>query len=230
MFELLGCDVVKFCFSLTMKNFLRLSTLLLLLLLLGAPAFGQQRIATIDMTKVFDNYWKTKQAKVALDEQKGDMEKEYKSMGQDLKKAKDDYQALVADANNQALSSEERDSRKKSAEGKLKSIRDLEDAITQYERNATTRLREQGQRMISNLANEIRSIITAKAKSARYDLVLDTSTQGTTTPTVLFSTKESDVTDEIINQLNATAPADISATSDKKGDTKKGDAKKNDKK
>ena len=44
----------------------------------------------------------------------------------DLEKLKDEYQTLLGDANNQTLSFEEREKRKKSAEDKLKQIRQRE--------------------------------------------------------------------------------------------------------
>lgn len=195
-------------------------------LLLGTSAIAQSRIATIDMTKVFDNYWKTKQAKVALDERKADIEKEGKNMVDDYKKIKEDYQNLIGDANNQAFSTDEREKRKKQAEDKLKSLKDLEDSIRQYEQSSAIRIREQGQRTIENLVKEIRNIINAKAKTSGFTLVLDTSTQANgTTPVVLYSSGEADITDAVLKDLNATAPAETAAP-DKKGDSgKKGDKK-----
>src|SRR5205814_7583138 len=102
---------------------------LLLLCFLSCSALGQGRIATIDLRKVFDNYWKTKQADTTLKDRAGDMEKEHKNMLEDWKKAKDDYNALLASANDQAVSSDERDRKKKSAEEKLKYIKDTEETI-----------------------------------------------------------------------------------------------------
>src|SRR5258705_4134646 len=114
------------------KLLFRLLPGLLLLSLLATPAPAQSRTATIDLRKVFDNYWKPKQADAALKDRAADMEKEHKNMLEDYKKNKDSYQKLLTDANDMAVSSEERDRRKKSAEEKLKEIRDSEDTITQY--------------------------------------------------------------------------------------------------
>ena len=103
---------------------------LLLVSLLSGSAWAQGRIATVDLRKVFENYWKTKQADAALKDRAADMEKDHKTMIDDWKKAKDEYQTLLAEANNQTLSLEEREKRKKSAEDKLKQIKDAEDTIT----------------------------------------------------------------------------------------------------
>ena len=194
---------------------------LLLVSLMSAPAWGQGRLATIDLRKVFDNYWKTKQADAALKDRAADIEKEHKSMLEDWKKAKDDYQTLLTEANNQTLSLDERDRRKKSAEDKLKQIKDSEDAITQYERQARTTLDEQKKRMRDSILEEIRTTINGKAKAAGYALVFDTVAESANnTPVVLYSNNENDITETVLYQLNAGAPADTPKTPEQKADTK----------
>jgi outer membrane protein len=205
-----------------MKSLLRkIVSALLLVSLMSAPAWGQGRLATIDLRKVFDNYWKTKQADAALKDRAADIEKEHKSMLEDWKKAKEDYQTLLTEANNQTLSLEERDKRKKSAEDKFKQIKDSEDAIQQYERQARTTLDEQKKRMRDSILEEIRTTINGKAKAAGYALVFDTVAESVNnTPVVLYSNNENDITETVLSQLNAGAPAETPKTAEQKADTK----------
>ena len=221
-----------------MKNLIcKLVLGLLLASLLSGSALAQGRIATIDLRKVFDNYWKTKQADAVLKDRAADIEKDHKTMLDDWKKAKDEYQTLLTEANDQTLSLEERDKRKKSAEDKLKQIKDSEDAITQYERQARTTLDEQRKRMRDSIVQEIRTTITAKAQSGAFSLVIDsgaesgngnpaTGTPGT--PVFLYTSKDNDLTDAVLAQLNAGAPAETPMTEDKAAGTKS--EKKKDKK
>ena len=213
-----------------MKRLLRtVVPALLLISFLGFSARAQGRLATIDLRKVFDGYWKTKQADAALKERAADIEKEHKNMIEDWKKAKEDYQALLTEANNQTLSLEERETRKKSAEAKFKQIRDSEEQITQYERQARTTLDEQRKRMRDSIVEEIRTTVTGKAKAAGYALVIDTmADSANNTPVVLYSNNENDMTQVVLSQLNAGAPADALKTEEKKAD--KADDKKKDKK
>src|ERR1043166_249455 len=95
-----------------------------LLLLAGTSAFAQYRIATVDFGRVFTNYWKTKQAETALNANKADDERKAKEMMDVYNKMNDDYQKLIASSNDQAVSSEEREKRKKAASDKLKDIKD----------------------------------------------------------------------------------------------------------
>src|SRR5215471_3988825 len=130
-----------------MKNLLGkfVPTLLLLSLLTGS-ALAQGRTATIDLRKVFDGYWKKRQAEAALKERQTDMEKEDRNMVDDYKKVKDEYQNLLSTANDQAVSAEERDKRKTSAEDKLRRMKEMEESIAQYERQARTTIMEQSDR------------------------------------------------------------------------------------
>jgi len=164
-----------------------------------------------------------------LKERLADMEKEFKNMGTDFNKAKDEYQRDLAGANDQAVSQEERDKRKRAAEDKLKYLRDQEDTMRQYRAQATATLDEQGRRMRENILGEIRTLVNAKAKTAGYAMVVDTSADSAKgTPIVLFNTGENDITETILSQLNSTAPADVTKADAKKDDKK--DEKKDPKK
>jgi outer membrane protein len=214
-----------------MKNWLlKIVSCLLLISALGSPAWAQGRIATVDLRKLFDNYWKTKQADAALKDRAADMEKEHKNMLDDWKKAKEDYQGLLTSANDLAVSSEERERRKKAAEDKLKYIKDTEDTISQYERQARATLDEQRRRMRDNILAEIRNVVNARAKSSGYTLVVDTAAESfNNTPVVLFSSNDNDLTTTVLDQLNAGAPADTPLTDEnkeEKTETKKKDDKK----
>jgi outer membrane protein len=201
----------------------------LLISLMSSPAWAQNRIATVDLRKIFDNYWKTKQADAALKDRQADLEKDHKTMLDDWKKAKDDYQTLLTDANNQTLSVEEREKRKKAAEDKFKQIKESEDTITQYERQARANLDEQRKRMRDRIVEEIRTAVNGKAKAAGYALVLDTAAESVNnTPVILFSSNENDMTDAVLAQLNAGAPAEVTKADDKSAE--KRDAQKSDKK
>jgi outer membrane protein len=185
--------------------------------LMSGSAMAQTRIATIDLRKTFDNYWKTKQADASLKERAADMEKEHKNMLEDYKKAREEFQTMQAAVNDQAVSQDERDKRKKTAEEKLKYLKDQEDTITQYERQARTTLDEQRRRMRDNILVEVRAIITGKAKTAGFSLVIDSAGESANnTPVVLFTNNENDLTDGVLAQLNATAPADLPKTDEKK--------------
>src|SRR4051794_6924310 len=97
----------------TMKRLLlKLVPGLVLFAMVESVANAQIKIATVDLSRVFTNYWKTKQADAALQDMKAEMTKSDKELIDSRLKAVESYQKLLADANNQVLSSEERDKRK----------------------------------------------------------------------------------------------------------------------
>lgn len=200
-----------------MKTLLRFSLAALVVsLMTTATAPAQGRFATVDLRKVFDGYWKTKQADATLKERAADMDKEHKSMLADHTKAKEDYQKVLTAANDQAVSQEERDKRKKNAEGKLKDLKDLEETIGQFERQARTTLDEQRARMRNNILDQVRTAVTAKAKAAGYTFVLDSAADSVAnTPVVLYTSNENDITDSVLQELNANAPPDAAKSAEK---------------
>jgi outer membrane protein len=213
-----------------MKSLLRnIVPALLLVFLMTGSAWGQGRFATVDLHKLFDNYWKRKQADAALKDRAADIEKEYKTMVEEWKKAKEEYQTVLGEANNQTLSLEERETRKKSAEDKFKQLKDSEDAITKYERSARSQLDEQKKRMRDVILDEIRTTVNGKAKAAGYALVIDASAESGNgnpaagspgTPVFLYVSSDNDITEVVLSQLNAGAPVETPKTESSKPDTK----------
>jgi len=190
--------------------------------LLTGTAFSQTRIGTVDLKKAFDTYWKRKEALATLNDEKNDLEKDFKNMVEEAKKARDAYQKIVSDASDPIISAEEREKRKKLAEDKFKQVREKEDDANRFNRDASARLEERQKRFTDSLVNEIRNVISAVAKSHNLSHVLDVSS-----PTVLYTNGENDITDEVIKQLNANAPAaKADETREEKKDDKKAEKKK----
>jgi outer membrane protein len=196
------------------KSLTAILSVLALVLVLGAtPAFAQGRIATVDLKKLFDNYWKTKQADTALKARGADLEKEFKSMMDDYNKGKEEYKTLTASATDPAISDTERERKKKDAEEKLTSLKQQEDAITKFQNQARTTIDEQRRRMRDNILVEIRKVVDGKAKVAGYLMVVDIAAESiNNTPVVLYNTGETDITDAVLSQLNAGAPAEAQDT------------------
>jgi outer membrane protein len=194
----------------------RLASLFAVLVSMGlaASALAQGRIATVDLNQLFDNYWKTREAEAALKKRASDLEQDHRSMLEELRKHSEEYQKLLASASDQAVSEEERERRKQSAEAKLKQMRDLQESIAQFERQARATIDEQRNRMRNNLLGEIRTAVQSRARAAGYSLVLDVSARSAqNTPIVLYSSGDNDITQAVLDQLNLNAPASATGTS-----------------
>ena len=176
-----------------------------LLAVLSVPALAQTKIATVDMDKLFRGYWKTKQAEALLNKRVAELQKEIKGMMDDLDKAQADYSQLLEQANDQALSAEERDKRKQAAADKLKDINERKAAIESFGRQAQSQMADQRQRMTASLASEIQKAIADKAKAGAYTLVVNS----TASAAIVYSSGDNDLTDATLKQLNVGAPIDV---------------------
>lgn len=179
----------------------------------GVPAFGQSKIATVDLKKLFESYYKTKLATAAVQQRADQLDKDYANMAADLKKRSDDYQTMLESANDQAVSEDERNKRRQAAQDELKQLEDSKATIDQFQRQAQITIADQRQRMRDNILDEIKKAVADKAKAAGDTMVFDTAAETVNgTPAILFTSGDNDLTDDVLKELNATAPPDLPDT------------------
>jgi len=204
-----------------MRNLLRvILPAVLLLTLLNHSALAQTKIATVDMRQLFDNYYKTRLAQAALQERSAQLTKDDNSMKDDLKKATEDYQQLLEKASDPAISTDERDRRKQAAADKLKQLGERRAAIEQYDRTGQATLSDQLQHMSEKIRADIQAAVSSRAKAGAYTIVLNTASEGinlgsaniTVPSPVVYSSGGTDLTAEVLKQLNAGAPIDMNTT------------------
>ncbi len=183
-----------------------------LLAFLSVPALAQTKIATVDLRKLFDGYWKTKQAQTVLNDRQAQLIKDAKSLSDDLKKGGDEYQKLLDQANDQALSADQRDKNKQAAADKRKQLQEAKTALDQFERQAQVTMQEQQMRMRDNVLSDIKAAVTAQAKAAGCSLVIDAAAEtANATTAVIYTSGENDLTDAVLKRLNAGAPIGATA-------------------
>jgi len=181
----------------------------LLLAALSVPALAQSKIASVDMEKLFKGYWKTREAEAALNKRVADLQKEIRDMADGLDKAQTDYNQLLDQANDQALSSEERAKRRQAATDKLKEINTSKAAIDQFNRQAQAQVMDQRQRMTDNLISDIQKHVADQAKAGGYTLVVNSAV----TQAVVYTSGD-DLTDAVLKRLNVDAPVDLNPPGD----------------
>ena len=201
-----------------------LSTVLLLAAFAAGTAQGQSaapaalsaptHIATVDMQKLFNNYWKKQRAQVALENHKTELRKEINDLADSLKKAQTEYKTLVESANDQTLSATEREKNRDASQLKAREMADYKDSLEKLQRQAETQLADQAQRMSADVVTDLQKAIADQAKAKGYDLVLSTKTE-----TVIFAAPQLDITADVLKQLNAGAPIDVAQPATTPGPT-----------
>ena len=205
--------------------------------LLSTTAFAQGKVGVINLTKVFDDFWRTKQADGQIKERLAEFEKMGQSMYDDYKKANEEFGKQIEAANDPALSKEESEKRRKDLDKKRKDIMEMETNIKQFQGNSQRALMEQRGRVRESILRDVRGVLEEKAKAGGYATVLDVSALSANgTPVVIFTTLtggESDLSDSVAKTLAATAPPETSKSEAPKSESKepkKADDKKPEKK
>jgi len=189
-----------------MKNLRMMFLTAVLLAATALSAAAQTKTATVDMKKIFNGYWKTKQASAALENRKTELRKEIRDMTDSLEKMQKEYQQLLDQSNDLAISADERAKRKDAAVAKAKEINKSQIDFEKFQRQAEAQLGDQSTRMSGNLVTEIQKAVADKAKAGGYTMVLNSAT----VEVVVYSDASMDITDSVLAQLNVGAPIDVS--------------------
>jgi Skp family chaperone for outer membrane proteins len=209
---------------------------LVALVLIAPSRAAESRVGLVDLKRVFDGYYKTKQADSLLKERVADSEKVLKGMVEDYQKVQEDYKKLIDSSNDQAVSADEREKRKKNAEAKLTELQELERSVRTFRSTTQTTLEEQKRRMREEILTYLKGVIASHARKGNYTHVFDSAAESRNeTQILLFTTGQGDFTDDILAEINANAPAEtakVEPKSDAKPlpDVLNPNAKKDDKK
>ena len=191
-----------------MKKFIFALLTVAVLVATAFSAEAQSKMATVDMKKLFNGYWKFKQSNTILEDRKASHRKELKSISDKLEAAQTAYKQLLEQANDPLISAEEREKRKAAAADKSKEVNNAKADLDQYQRQAEANLVELEQRLSGNLISEIQERVAAKAKAGGYTIVINSAAS----EVVVYSDSASDLTDGVLKDLNAGAPADAGKT------------------
>jgi Skp family chaperone for outer membrane proteins len=188
---------------------LSLGTVLILCFITFAPAASasEQKIATFNMHKAFDSYYKGVLLTASLQEEAAKADRELAELVATGQKHETELNELKSDANDQAVSAETRETIKKTADTKAAELESDKRVVEEFYRAAQARLSERRQLRSNDIRKEINTVVGVRAKAAGYSLVLDISVSNSPNSLVLFSDGRDDLTDSIIKELNAAAPA-----------------------
>ncbi len=204
-----------------MMNFgKRILPALLLLGLCAAPLSAQTaapRIATIDMGKVSEKYYKWQQARQVLTRERAELQTNLDELKNSITRGGEEYKKLRDRVDDPMITPDEKKSRETTAQEKANSVQSDEASYRELLNQGQQKLDRDYQNLTDLVLQDIQTAVKAKAKSGGYSLVLNvTSDTLQATSPVLYSNGDNDITDEIIKQLNAAQP-DSSAKPDAGG-------------
>ena len=193
-----------------MKSTIRLCLLASIFLLGGAGiANAQVKFGTVDMNRVFTDYYKTKEAQAKYADAEAAANKDLKDRVDTLKKSLQEITQINSDLAKTDLSKEVRDAKLKDRETKANAARALDREISEYRSAKQKALQDQFLRMRKDIVDDIMKSVNDIVKAKEYDIVFDKSgLSAGAVPVVLYSRPDLDFSQDVITALNKTAPAD----------------------
>jgi Skp family chaperone for outer membrane proteins len=191
--------------------------LLFCALLLFVPvslASADLKVATIDLGKAFDAFYKTKEAAAHLKEKQDEAQKQIQDQVADYQRISDEVNKLDQESKDPTLSPEARAEKAKARDQRGADLQAKGRSIEEFKTERGNELKDEYVRRRKEVVDEITKVINDYSGPQGFDLVLDKSSASVTSgvPFVLFnSNKLTDITGDIITKLNAGAPATANA-------------------
>jgi outer membrane protein len=196
-----------------MKKHLALSLAAAVLALVPASSLAQSvtiRIGTVDMKKVFESYYKTKDAEAKINEARNNAKKELEERMDTAKKLLEEVKKLDEDAARPELSKEAKDQKAKIRGEKAGDLQTMDREIREFQSSREKQLQEQSVRMRGGIVDEINKVVGDKVKADGYDIVFDRSGPSLNGVPILLYAKDSyDFTPDVITALNKNKSADL---------------------
>jgi outer membrane protein len=189
-----------------MNKYLALPAALLALAVGSATASAQSlKIGTVDMKRVFESYYKTKDAEAKINEARNAAKKELEDRMDIAKKSLEEVKKLDEDIAKPELSKDAKEQKAKARSEKAVELQNMDREIREFQQSREKQLQEQSVRMRAGIVDDINKIVADKVKADNYEIVFDKSGPSLNgVPIVLYARDNFDFTDAVITALNKT--------------------------
>lgn len=158
----------------------------------GTSAQAQTKVATVKIRDLFENYAKARESDSNFKKKMTGVAGEAKAKREAFQKGKEELSKFQGNVNDPA------------AQAKLKELKEQEQAILQFEAKARQEADEESRKIRGELLAEMKKVIESKAKAGGYTMVINTSAENAVgLPDVPYSSEESDITKDVLTELNA---------------------------
>jgi outer membrane protein len=201
-----------------MKSYFAIPLLLVALTCGAATASAQTlKVGTVDMKKVFESYYKTKDAEARINEARNAAKKELDDRMDVYNKGVAEVKKLNEDVEKPELSKDAKEQKMKSRDERIGELKSMEKEINDFRGTREKQLQEQSVRMRAGIVDEINKVVSDKVKAEGYQLVVDKSGPSLNgVPVILYARDEYEFTNDIVTVLNknksAAAATDAPAT------------------
>lgn len=180
--------------------------------LLAVSSQAETKIAVVDIEMIVKAHPNTKADKALIKEQLGDYEAQGAKLEQRVMQRQEAYEKAVKESSNPALSEAAREEMSKKAQEARSVLASERRKARESVREMQKALTEAEMRMFRRTMKAVLNVVDAYAKAEGYDLVLDSSGQGTgsrgmiSMPNVVFASDSVDITSVILKQTGGEVP------------------------
>lgn len=185
-----------------MKKYLILS---LLTALLGSASASAQsmKIGTVDMKKVFESYYKTKDAEAKINEARNNAKKELEDRMDVAKKTLDEVKKVDEEIAKPELSRDAKEQKSKIRSEKAAELQNMDREIREFQQSREKQLQEQSVRMRAGIVDDINKVVAERVKAENFDMVFDKSGPSLNgVPIVLYARDSYEFTEVVVTALN----------------------------
>ncbi|MBC8326762.1 MAG: OmpH family outer membrane protein [Verrucomicrobia subdivision 3 bacterium] len=173
-----------------------------ILLPISASAAGEQKIAIVNVEKVFKGYWRTDVEDQRLKKEVENVEKriavEDKKQAERLAELKNMSTVLQNPNLNQAA----RARHKQQFDVKQRAYQQSGTTLNNWKASQQKDLQEKSRKAYAKIREEIQAVISAQAKKSGFTVVVDSKA-------LLFSSAELDISTQVLAQLNINDPGKV---------------------
>lgn len=166
-----------------------------------------QRIAVVNMKKVFENYYRRIEMDQKLKKIADVANAQLEAANDEMMKLKREFSVLDDNTKDIMLSSAERDRIREKAKQKYREWKDQEARCVELKDANDKKLKENYDTLRAMVLKEIQDEVQRRAVAGGYDLVLDLSGETFSgISAVIYASPTIDLTDEVLRELNKSKP------------------------
>lgn len=170
---------------------------------LASVAQQAPKMIAVNMETLFQGFYEVKEAEKKFQTSIEAVNQELQDMATELQPQREEFQALVAKTRNEALTEEARQEAQAKAVELEGMLRQKQQEFGQFQQQQRQTLDLRRNEIVKQHVDKIREVVSQFAQSKGADLVVNTAEQG-----VVFVADSFDMTDAVLEILNADAPAE----------------------
>lgn len=178
--------------------------------ILALGAFSQDKVGYVDMSDVFEQYYKTLNANIIFENKKKEYDDKMTMLGSELETSLRDVRTIEAEAKNELLAQNVRDEAARKYRLKAELFQNKRNDFERARQQGIAELRRVREETEEMLVKELRALIETYAQTNGYTHVYDVSGNSLNRmPFILVFPKQQDISEAFIASINAGHDAEI---------------------